>query len=151
HPQPFHRARLRSVRDHPGRVRRLHGGRNREVGQGRQRARPQGRLTAQRTAYAKSPRGADRDSIAFGAKPVSTFPENPLNQRSMDPITSTAALSAACTRLARHAFVTVDTEFLRESTYYPQLCVVQMATPEDAFVVDALAEGLDLGPFFALM
>ncbi len=69
----------------------------------------------------------------------------------MDPITSTAALEAACTRLARHPFVTVDTEFLRESTYYPQLCVLQMASPEDAFVVDALADGLDLVPFFALM
>ena len=52
---------------------------------------------------------------------------------------------------ARHPFVTVDTEFLRESTYYPQLCVAQMASTEEAVVVDALAEGIDLAPFFALM
>jgi ribonuclease D len=47
--------------------------------------------------------------------------------------------------------VTVDTEFLRESTYYPQLCVAQMASAEEAVVVDALAAGIDLAPFFALM
>src|SRR5271165_3802045 len=69
----------------------------------------------------------------------------------MQPITTTAQLADACTRMARHPYVTVDTEFLRESTYYPQLCVAQMAGPEDALVVDALAEGLDLKPFFELM
>jgi ribonuclease D len=47
--------------------------------------------------------------------------------------------------------VTVDTEFLRESTYYPQLCVAQMASSDEAIVVDALAHGMDLAPFFALM
>lgn len=68
----------------------------------------------------------------------------------MDLITSTQDLAAACERLARHPYVTVDTEFLRESTYYPQLCVLQMASPDEAVVVDALAEGLDLKPFFDL-
>jgi ribonuclease D len=67
------------------------------------------------------------------------------------PITSTQELTEACERLARHPFVTVDTEFLRESTYYPQLCIAQMASPDEAVVVDALAPGLDLAPFFALM
>ena len=66
-------------------------------------------------------------------------------------IATTADLAAACDRLARHPFVTVDTEFLRETTYFPQLCVVQLASPEESAVIDALAEGLDLGPFFALM
>ena len=47
--------------------------------------------------------------------------------------------------------MTVDTEFLRESTYYPKLCVAQMASPDEAVVVDALAEGIELGPFFELM
>src|SRR4029077_13361294 len=56
-----------------------------------------------------------------------------------------------CARLARHPFVTVDTEFLRESTYYPQLCVAQMASTDEAVVVDALAPGIDLAPFYALM
>ncbi|MBP2150683.1 ribonuclease D [Xanthobacter autotrophicus DSM 597] len=69
----------------------------------------------------------------------------------MDPITSTEALAAACERLARHPFVTVDTEFLRESTFWPKLCVVQVASPEEAILIDALSEGLDLAPFYRLM
>jgi ribonuclease D len=69
----------------------------------------------------------------------------------MDLITTTGDLAAACKRLASHDFVTVDTEFLRESTYYPQLCVLQMASTDEAVVVDALAESLDLAPFFELM
>ena len=69
----------------------------------------------------------------------------------MQPITTTAKLADACARMARHAYVTVDTEFLRESTYYPQLCVAQMASSDEAIVVDALAHGMDLAPFFALM
>src|SRR5215213_2313787 len=69
----------------------------------------------------------------------------------MDPITTTGALAEACTRLAAHPFVTVDTEFMRETTYYPKLCLIQMAGPEDAVLVDPLAPGLDLKPFFALM
>ncbi|XUM21412.1 ribonuclease D [Bradyrhizobium oligotrophicum S58] len=69
----------------------------------------------------------------------------------MDLITTTADLAAACARLARHPVVTVDTEFLRETTYYPLLCVVQMASPDEAVVIDALAEGIDLKAFFELM
>jgi ribonuclease D len=53
--------------------------------------------------------------------------------------------------MARQPFVTVDTEFLRESTYYPHLCVAQMASTEEAVVIDALARDIDLAPFFALM
>ena len=69
----------------------------------------------------------------------------------MDLITTTTDLAAACDRLARHPFVTVDTEFLRETTYYPLLCVAQMASPDEAVVVDALADGIDLKPFYDLM
>jgi ribonuclease D len=69
----------------------------------------------------------------------------------MQPITTTAELEKACAHMARHAFVTIDTEFLRETTYYPLLCVAQMASPDDAVVVDALADGMDLTPFFDLM
>ncbi|GLR88714.1 ribonuclease D [Bradyrhizobium iriomotense] len=69
----------------------------------------------------------------------------------MDLITTTADLAAACSRLAEHPVITVDTEFLRETTYYPLLCVVQMASPQEAVVIDALAEGIDLKPFFELM
>jgi ribonuclease D len=69
----------------------------------------------------------------------------------MEPITKTKKLAEACARLAQHPFVTVDTEFLRESTYYPVLCVAQMASTDEAVVVDAIADGIDLAPFFALM
>ena len=69
----------------------------------------------------------------------------------MEPITTTDELAAACERLARHPFVTVDTEFLRETTYYPLLCVAQMASTDEAVVIDALAPGIDLTPFFDLM
>ena len=70
---------------------------------------------------------------------------------STQPITTTSELAAVCRRMASHSFVTVDTEFLRETTYYPLLCVAQMASPDEAVVVDALAPGIDLGPFFSLM
>src|SRR5437764_12785072 len=69
----------------------------------------------------------------------------------MDLITTTTDLASACTRLARHKVITVDTEFLRETTYYPLLCVVQIASADEAVVIDTLAQGLDLKPFFALM
>jgi len=69
----------------------------------------------------------------------------------MDLITTTSELAAACERLAKHQVITVDTEFLRETTYYPLLCVVQMASADEAVVVDALAPGIDLKPFFELM
>jgi len=69
----------------------------------------------------------------------------------VEPITTTRDLAAACARLARHPFVTVDTEFLRETTYYPLLCVAQIASADEAIVVDALAPGIDLAPFFELM
>jgi ribonuclease D len=69
----------------------------------------------------------------------------------VEPITTTRDLGAVCARLARHPFVTVDTEFLRETTYYPLLCVAQIASADEAIVIDALAPGIDLAPFFELM
>ncbi|TAI63199.1 ribonuclease D [Bradyrhizobium sp. Leo170] len=69
----------------------------------------------------------------------------------MDLINTTWELQAACDRLAAHPVITVDTEFLRETTYYPLLCVLQMASPDEAVVIDALAPGIDLTPFFELM
>src|SRR6202046_1987176 len=70
---------------------------------------------------------------------------------SMQPITTTSALAAACTRMAAHPFGTVDPEFLRETTYYPLLCGAQMASADEALVIDALAPGIDLKPFYELM
>jgi len=75
----------------------------------------------------------------------------PLKSQAMDLITTTDALAAACSRLSQHPFVTVDTEFLRETTYYPKLCLIQMASTEDAFLIDPLADGIDLAPFMTLM
>jgi ribonuclease D len=69
----------------------------------------------------------------------------------MQLITTTNSLAEVCGRLQRHSFVTVDTEFLRESTYYPKLCVAQLASTDEAVVVDALADGIDLKPLFHLM
>src|SRR6266849_2703792 len=69
----------------------------------------------------------------------------------MDLITTASELAAACARLAEHPVITVDTEFLRETTYYPLRCVLQMASPQQAVVIDTLAKGIDLRPFFELM
>lgn len=69
----------------------------------------------------------------------------------MDIITSTAALKRACEELRRSDFLTIDTEFLRETTFWPELCLIQMATPDMAVIVDPLADGVDLAPFFELM
>ncbi|HML12639.1 MAG TPA: ribonuclease D, partial [Xanthobacteraceae bacterium] len=69
----------------------------------------------------------------------------------MHVITTTQELAEVCARLAKHPYVTVDTEFLRESTYFPILCVAQIASPDEAVVIDARAEGIELAPFFALL
>src|SRR5580704_9717977 len=69
----------------------------------------------------------------------------------MTPLTSTADLAAFCARLEGQAFVAVDTEFMRETTYWPKLCLVQVAAPDVAANIDPLAEGLDLAPLLALL
>ncbi|MGH7093263.1 MAG: ribonuclease D, partial [Stellaceae bacterium] len=69
----------------------------------------------------------------------------------MNLITDTEALAAFCARQRSAEFVTVDTEFMRERTYWPILCVVQVAGPEEAAAIDALATGIDLQPLLQLM
>ena len=69
----------------------------------------------------------------------------------MSIITTTAELAEFCARLASAPFVTVDTEFMRESTYWPKLCLVQVAGTNEAATIDPLAEGIDLQPLFALL
>jgi ribonuclease D len=69
----------------------------------------------------------------------------------MELITSTESLEILCSKLARESFVTVDTEFMRESTYWPDLCLIQVAGEEVTGLIDPLAPSLDLKPFFDLM
>jgi len=69
----------------------------------------------------------------------------------MKPITTTDELAAFCKPLAKAEFIAVDTEFMRERTYWPKLCLAQVAGPEDAAAIDALAEGIDLAPLDELM
>ena len=66
-------------------------------------------------------------------------------------VTDTETLTALCKRLAEADFVTVDTEFMRESTYYPDLCLVQVASPTEAAAIDPKAPGMDLGPLLKLL
>ncbi len=66
-------------------------------------------------------------------------------------IADSAALASLCDRLRSEQFVTVDTEFMRERTYWPELCVVQLAGDAEVAVVDAMAEGIDLAPLGALL
>ncbi len=65
-------------------------------------------------------------------------------------ITTTKQLTKVCTRFAKYPFVTVDTEFIREKTYYPQVCLIQLACPNEAVCVDPLSKKLDLTPLFEL-
>ena len=66
-------------------------------------------------------------------------------------ITKTADLADLCDRLAKSDFVAVDTEFMRENTYWPELCLVQIANTEEAAAIDPLAEGIDLSPLLDLL
>ncbi|NIA70272.1 ribonuclease D [Pelagibius litoralis] len=68
----------------------------------------------------------------------------------MTLIAETAELEALCGRLADADFITVDTEFLRDSTYWPKLCLLQVAGPQDVAAIDTLAPNLDLSPLLAL-
>jgi ribonuclease D len=69
----------------------------------------------------------------------------------MKLITTTEELAAFCKPLADTEFITVDTEFMRERTYWPKLCLAQVAGPDDAAAIDALADGIDLSPLDELM
>ena len=66
-------------------------------------------------------------------------------------ITTTEALADLCERLAKADFITVDTEFMRENTYWPELCLVQIADDKEAAAIDPLASGIDLGPLLELL
>src|SRR5690349_17486842 len=65
-------------------------------------------------------------------------------------ISTTPALADFCDRMRAETFITVDTEFMRERTYWPELCLVQVAGAQEVAVIDAMAEGIDLAPLAAL-
>ncbi len=73
----------------------------------------------------------------------------------MHVVSDSGELARICAAFAEAPYVTVDTEFLRERTYWSQLCLVQMARPgegdDSAVLIDPLAEGIDLAPLYALM
>jgi ribonuclease D len=69
----------------------------------------------------------------------------------MQIIKTTEELSEACEKITQHPYCTVDTEFLRESTFWPELCLVQLACPGDEWIVDVLAKDMDFRPLLALM
>jgi ribonuclease D len=72
-------------------------------------------------------------------------------RRRMRIVTSTDDLNSACQRLSTSDFIAIDTEFMREQTFWPQLCLVQLAMPEEALIVDPMAKGIDLAAFWELM
>ena len=69
----------------------------------------------------------------------------------MTPIVDSAELAAFCERQSKAAFITVDTEFMRDSTFWPKLCLAQVGGPGEAAAIDTLAPGMDLAPLFELM
>lgn len=69
----------------------------------------------------------------------------------MQFLTKTSELEALCARLSREPFVTVDTEFLRETTFWPKLCLIQIAGADEHALIDPLAPEMDLAPFFDLL
>ncbi len=69
----------------------------------------------------------------------------------MSTIAATNELAAFCERASEFPYITVDTEFIREKTYWPVLCLVQVGTPDEAVAIDALANGIDLAPLFGLL
>jgi ribonuclease D len=69
----------------------------------------------------------------------------------MELITTTEKLAETCSKLAQSRYITVDTEFLRESTFWPILCLIQTASPDLEAMIDPLADGLDLTPFYDLL
>jgi ribonuclease D len=69
----------------------------------------------------------------------------------IEPVTTTDGLAAACERLVQAPYVALDTEFMRDTTYWPKLCLIQAATPSFAVIIDPLAEGIDLSPLVAVL
>jgi len=74
-----------------------------------------------------------------------------INETTLSIITNTGNLQALCDRLAAAPYITVDTEFMREKTYFSKLCLIQVASPDEAHIIDPLAAGLDLTAFWSVL
>src|SRR5947209_5785403 len=99
------------------------------------------------SAYGRVICGVKSRSVLTGPmprKPTADFPPPVL-------IKDTESLAALCARLRAEPFVAIDTEFMRERTYYPELCVVQLGGERDVAVIDAQAGGIDLTPLGELL
>ena len=75
----------------------------------------------------------------------------PSNMKIHPLIDTSAELAALCERLSKHDFVAVDTEFMRENTYWPELCLLQIASVEEAAAIDPMASALDMAPLLRLL
>ncbi len=75
----------------------------------------------------------------------------PSNMKIHPLIDTSAELSALCQRLSQHPFVAVDTEFMRENTYWPELCLLQIASVDEAAAIDPMASGLNMAPLLELL
>src|SRR6476620_8539713 len=74
------------------------------------------------------------------------------NEMKIHPlITTSDALADLCSRLANADFITVDTEFMRENTYWPELCLIQIADSDEAAAIDPKAPGIDMTPLLDLL
>ncbi len=104
-------------------------------------------LTGEEGAFVKAP------EPIWASRPEGGTPPDTKKRRMKihDLITTTEALEQLCTRLATSEFVVVDTEFMRENTYWPELCLVQIANEEEAAAIDPLADGIDLAPLLELL
>ncbi len=93
------------------------------------------------------------DDVVARRPRCAALPRNPsvVYSARMTVITTQRELEEFCGELAGADFVAVDTEFMRESSYWPKLCLVQLAGPERAAAIDPLAPGIDLTPLYALM
>src|SRR5262249_47170000 len=85
------------------------------------------------------------------ARPVGAGPNSVYSRHPMTLIAETAALAEFCSRQRLASFIAIDTEFMRDKTYWPQLCLRQIAAPQDPAAIDALAPGIDLSPLFELL
>jgi ribonuclease D len=94
-------------------------------------------------------RGASPSNRRFVKAPYPRY--GPPDMKIHPLIDTSAELAALCERLSHHDFVAVDTEFMRENTYWPELCLLQIASVDEAAAIDPMASGLDMAPLLDLL